>query len=76
LIHHTPEHEKPFVCDICIPVKGFAIENAYEDHMNIHKGIKPHVCKLCPNVGYANRANLVAHDRATHQGKKRKPKKL
>jgi len=74
LMHHTPEHEKPFVCSLCVPVKGFAIEITYEDHMNIHKGIKPHVCNLCPNVGYASRANLNAHERATHQGKKRKPK--
>jgi len=74
LYHHTPEHEKPFVCSICVPIKGFVAKGQYDDHLNIHNGIKPHVCKLCPNVSYASRGNLAAHTRATHQGKKRKPK--
>jgi len=74
LLYHTPEHEKPFICSICDPVKGFIYKKFYDDHMNIHDGVKPHVCKLCPGVGYASLGNLNAHIRATHQGKKRKSK--
>merc|ERR1712029_1235257 len=71
---HTPEDKKPFVCQICTPIKGFISQRFFDEHMNIHDGIKPFSCKLCPNIAYANSANLTAHMRATHQGKKRKPK--
>ena len=74
LRQHTPEDKKPFVCPICVPVKGFVARNLFRDHMNIHDGLKPHVCKQCPNAAFANAANLAAHVRATHQNKKRKPK--
>ena len=71
---HTPEDKKPFVCLLCDPVKGFVQKEQYDDHQNVHMELKPHRCELCPNVAYASRANLAAHNRATHQGKKRKPK--
>jgi len=74
LHYHTPAAEMPFVCPICVPTKGFIEKNPFDDHMNIHSGAKPHTCKLCPNVAYANRANLEAHIRSTHKGIKRKPK--
>jgi len=76
LNHHTPEDKKPFVCPVCVPVKGFSNKNAIQEHMNIHTGAKPHVCKLCPNVAYSNNANLLAHMRSTHQGIKRKSLKI
>ena len=54
--------------------KGFVEQNMYEDHMNVHMGKKPHICHVCPNAAYASKGNLAAHLRATHQGRKRKPK--
>jgi len=74
LNYHTPESEKPFVCQICVPTKGFITTQSLEDHMNVHNGLRPHVCTLCPSAAYASRANLNAHVRATHKGLKRKPK--
>lgn len=71
---HLPDDKKPYVCRLCDPVKGFVHKSYYNDHQNVHMGIKPHKCELCPNVAYASKANLSAHIRATHQGKKRKPK--
>jgi len=63
---HTPEDKKPYVYQLCDPVKGFVEQNMYEDHMNVHMGKKPHICHLCPNAAYASQGNLFAHMRATH----------
>lgn len=72
LRNHTPEDKKPFRCPICIPVKGFISQLELDEHVNIHNGVKPYACDLCPNAAYSNKANLYAHVRTTHQGKKRK----
>ena len=40
---HTPNHLKPYPCNICD--KGFYSIVPYKDHMNMHKGIKPHKCE-------------------------------
>jgi len=72
LTNHTPEDKKPFICPKCVPVKGFATKQQFEEHMYIHSGVKPFSCKLCHNMSYSNRSNLLAHNRQVHQGKKRK----
>jgi len=72
--YHTPESEKKFVCPICVPTKGFIKQEFFDDHMNVHNKVKPHICLSCPNVAYASKANLHAHIRATHKGLKRKSK--
>ena len=72
---HTPDAERPFKCLLCNPLKGFALKWKYDQHVNIHTGEKPFKCeKGCYNIGYACKANLFAHYRATHQGIKRKSK--
>ena len=71
LWYHTPNEKRPFQCLLCDPVKGFTTQQAYDDHYNIHTGDK---CDQCPDVAYASSGNLFAHIRATHKGKKRKPK--
>ena len=58
-----------FKCDFC--GKIFAKKVRLEDHMNVHKGIKPHLCPYC-NQGFACRANKCAHVKAAHKGIKRK----
>ena len=56
--------DKNYVCDKCSPVKAFFDKFAYNDHMNIHLGMKPHVCKRgCRDVAYANASTLHAHYR-------------
>merc|ERR1712029_914044 len=72
---HTPDADRPFKCLLCNPLRGFALKQTYEEHMNIHTGEKPFKCeKGCHNIAYACKANLFAHYRATHQGIKRKYK--
>merc|ERR1712029_1259018 len=76
LIHHTPEDKKPYVCPQCVPLKGFATKQYFDEHMNIHLGLKPYSCKLCQNAAYSNKSNLLAHTRQVHQGRKRKANTL
>ena len=75
LTYHTPEDQKPFQCSICTPVKGFIQKQHLDEHMNIHNGVKPFKCTMCPDVAYASKGNLAAHVRAFHKGIKRKSKK-
>ena len=82
--YHTPEEKKRFRCECkedcspdcnfhCKPIKGFWTKLNLEDHLNMHRGIKPYTCKLgCSNVSFANHANLAAHIRSFHKGIKRK----
>jgi len=73
---HTRMEDKNYVCDKCSPVKAFFDKFAYNDHMNIHLGMKPHVCKRgCRDVAYANASTLHAHYRTVHDGKKRNTKR-
>ena len=65
---HTPEHLKPFVCQIC--KKGFIYKSKFEDHMNVHLGLKPHKCQYC-NSTFADKANKRMHERCSHEGFKR-----
>jgi len=70
---HTDKKDKRFTCKICDPIRGFFSKHAFQDHMNIHEGKKPHVCTLgCSNVAYANRSNLLGHIREFHKGLKRR----
>ena len=50
--------------------KGFITKSKLEDHMNIHLGLKPHVCKYC-GTGFADVANKRMHERCAHEGHKR-----
>ena len=71
-LHSKTEDWKKHTCDQCSPPKKFNDKHAFRDHMNIHLGLKPHVCQRgCSNVAYANRSTLAAHYRSFHEGKKR-----
>ena len=65
---HTPDHLKPFVCQIC--KKGFVHKLAFSDHMNIHLGLRPYNCEFC-NATFNNHSNKRMHERTTHHGYKR-----
>ena len=71
--YHTEEHLKPYVCAICKPVKGFAFLKNYNEHMNIHNGVKPCKCPHCP-AAFASQGTLGGHIRGTHKDKKRRSK--
>ena len=75
--HHTSEENKNFICQLCVPIKGFFDERNYQTHMNgVHLGIRPHKCTLgCINVAFADNSNLNAHIRAVHHGIKRNSNK-
>ena len=66
LQYHTPEMEKPFICKICNPPKGFIKEYLYKEHLNIHTGERPFVCKYCPAT-FKNCANKFKHIREAHK---------
>ena len=73
--HHTKDEDKPFVCPICKPVKGFVNKSNFEAHMNNHAGVKPYKCSYC-DAAFADKKNTIAHERTTHLGIKRGSKKL
>ena len=62
-----------FKCDFC--GKIFAKKIRLEDHVNVHKGLKPHICGFC-GQGFACRANKCAHVNSAHKGIKRGKSKL
>ena len=57
-----------YICEVCN--KGFTNSQAYQDHMNIHTGAKPHKCPYCPAT-FASVGTAYGHRRAVHEGKKR-----
>jgi len=67
---HTPEDQKPYRCDICIPVRGFITTQDLKEHQNTHTQERPHVCHLC-SAAFRSTGNLFAHIRGTHKGIKR-----
>ena len=73
--HHAKDEDKPFLCQICKPVKGFINKLHFEAHMNNHAGVKPHICSYC-DAAFADKANMRAHEKATHLGIKRGSTKL
>lgn len=68
---HIEDHLKPFVCKICS--KGFATNERFRTHMNIHTGNKPFVCKYCGR-GFSDKGNMRMHERTTHEGYRRPEK--
>ena len=69
---HTEGHLKRFVCEICS--KGFEYKNAFDDHLDMHAGIKRHACKYC-DLKFSSFGTAAGHMRSVHLGKKRKNKK-
>jgi len=70
LRQHTPEHLKPFKCDICVPLRGFICRQDLSEHMNTHTMDRPHVCQIC-SAAFRSSGNLCAHIRGTDKGIKR-----
>lgn len=67
-IHQTNKHstDRRFVCDLC--GKKLYSKTSLVDHLNIHKGLKPHKCHYC-SIGFANSTTLRLHLRR-HTGEK------
>ena len=56
---HLEIHEPPkFKCDYCD--RSFRDKNAYDGHINEHKGLKPYKCEPC-NKSYPSQAGLYQH---------------
>ena len=62
-----------FKCKEC--GKIFSQGYVLQDHMNTHRGLKPHICQHC-GLGFASKANKYAHVKAAHLGIKRGSKKI
>ncbi|CAH0403588.1 unnamed protein product [Chilo suppressalis] len=59
---HNKENSK-YKCEKC--GKGFQVKTWYEQHQNIHKGLKPFVCDICGVSFHMNRY-LTAHRSSVH----------
>ena len=57
---HTPDDQKKFRCDTC--GKGFINKQRLLEHLNIHTGEKPFICKFCPAT-FANSGGHAKHQR-------------
>lgn len=53
-----------FECKICALV--FFSKCAFQDHINVHTGNRPHQCKLCP-VKFAQETSLTMHIKIQHK---------
>jgi len=62
-VHHTADAEKPLVCSIC--QKGFVTKWKYDNHMNVHAGIRPFNCKFCTKT-FSDGSNCNKHMRESH----------
>jgi hypothetical protein len=65
--NHTAEQDRKYKCEQC--GKGFSDRARLKDHVNIHTGAKPYVCKFCANT-FASKGNHRMHERS-HLGHKR-----
>ena len=65
---HTASIDRQWKCTIC--GKGFAKNQILKDHMNIHTGEKPYMCKFC-GIAFASHGNHRMHERTVHLGHKR-----
>lgn len=70
---HTREEDKPWVCKICQPLKGFTDLSRYTEHMNIHLGRKPFKCPEC-SMSFASHGTMAGHVKGVHKGLKRSSK--
>ncbi|XP_052753062.1 zinc finger protein 33B-like [Galleria mellonella] len=63
--HHRRHNksEYKYKCDKC--GKGFQVKTWYEQHQNVHNGLKPFVCDLC-GVAFHMDRYLTAHRSAVH----------
>jgi len=61
--YHTPLSKMKFQCKFCN--KGFICKQKYFNHLNIHTGEKPHVCKFCPK-NFTDLSNCKKHMREAH----------
>lgn len=59
----TIDHKKRFHCEVC--GRDFCQRIIFEDHMNVHKGNKPHKCKIC-ECGFYSRASRRIHEKNVH----------
>ena len=60
---HTDAKYKAFQCQEC--GKGFSAKDTFNNHLNIHKGIKPFKCDFC-ETKFQNASNKIAHVKKIH----------
>ena len=58
---HTPDDQKKFRCDSTCG-KGFINKQRISEHLNIHTGEKPFICKFCP-AAFANSGRQLKHEK-------------
>ena len=68
---HTERQNMKFKCTFC--GKGFAQGRNLKDHINIHTGEKPYICKFC-GAAFSSVGNHGMHERTVHMGHKRDEK--
>ncbi|XP_059051378.1 zinc finger protein 182-like [Achroia grisella] len=62
-IKHEGKPRKKVGCHTCN--KEFTSKTALRDHMNIHTGNRPYVCKLC-EATFSFKASLYTHNKLVH----------
>ena len=65
---HMKTHEKRFPCEVC--GKSFGTSQHLTEHMNIHSGKNPYICKFCSH-SFSSFGTLRMHERR-HEGHQRK----
>ena len=68
LAKHGKNSERKFKCTVCS--KGFLNTPSLKDHMNIHTGERPYMCKFCGDTFSSNGTHRM-HEKVKHLGKKR-----
>ena len=57
---HIKDENRRFPCNFNGCNKGFNLKATYHNHMNAHKGIKPHKCNICGKC-FSYPGNLYNH---------------
>ena len=70
---HKPNDEKKHKCTHC--GKGFNFFGIFQDHLNVHSGLKPWLCEYC-ETAFNNKSNMLAHMRKSCKVKVKQKKSI
>ena len=67
--HSASEADKPFLCTVCSPHRGFVTRHSYKEHMFTHTGERPYKCQSTTNctATFKSNANQFKHFRESHR---------